>query len=59
VVPASSSQIEAKRQPSVSEDGGAISRAVVVMNARPALWDELAKKHAEAQTRVVEEPALT
>jgi hypothetical protein len=58
VVPASS-QIEAKRKPSVSEDGGAISPAVVVMNARPSLWDELAREHAEARTRVVEEPALT
>jgi hypothetical protein len=43
----------------VSDNGGAISRAVVVMNARPALWDELAREHAEARTRVVEEPAIT
>jgi hypothetical protein len=58
VVPASP-QIEAKWQPSVNEDGGAISCAVVVMNERPALWDELAREHAEARTRVVEEPAPT
>jgi hypothetical protein len=25
--------------------------AVVVMNARPALWDEVAREHAEARTR--------
>jgi hypothetical protein len=28
------------------------------MNVRPALWDELAREHAEVRTRVVEEPAL-
>jgi hypothetical protein len=28
------------------------------MNARPALWDELAREHAEVRTRVIEEPAL-
>jgi hypothetical protein len=58
VVPASA-QIEAKRQPSVSEDGVTINRAVVVMNAGPALWYELAREHAEARTCVVVEPALT
>jgi hypothetical protein len=42
----------------VSEDGGAINRAVVVMNERPALWDEAAREQAEARTRVGEEPAL-
>jgi hypothetical protein len=35
----------------VIEDGGTINRAVVVMNARPALWDEVAREHAEALTR--------
>jgi hypothetical protein len=35
----------------VSEDGSAISQAVVVVNARPALWDELAREHGEARTR--------
>jgi hypothetical protein len=35
----------------VSEDGNVISKAVVVVNARPALWDELAREHAEARTR--------
>jgi hypothetical protein len=58
VVPASP-QIEVKRQPSVSEDCGAISSAVALLNVWPALWDELAREHAEARTRVVEEPALT
>jgi hypothetical protein len=57
VVP-TTSQIEAKRQPSVSEDDGAINRSVVVVNARPALWDEVAREHAEVRTRIVEEPAL-
>jgi hypothetical protein len=42
----------------VSEDGSTISRAVVVVKARPALWDELTREHAEVRTRVVEEPAL-
>jgi hypothetical protein len=32
----------------VSEDRSAISEAVVVVNARPAWWDELAREHAEA-----------
>jgi hypothetical protein len=50
---------DAKRQPSVREDDIAVSRAVVVVNARPALWDELVREHAEVRTRVVEEPALT
>jgi hypothetical protein len=49
---------EATRQPSVSEDGSAISRAVVVVNAPPALRDELVREHAEVRTRVVLEPAL-
>jgi hypothetical protein len=31
---------------------------VVVVNARPALRDELAREHAEVRTRVVEQPAL-
>jgi hypothetical protein len=35
----------------VSEDGSTISQAVVVVNARPVLWDELAREHAEARTR--------
>jgi hypothetical protein len=35
----------------VSEDGSAISQAVVVVIARPELWDELAREHAEARTR--------
>jgi hypothetical protein len=35
----------------VSEDDSAISQAVVVVNARPALWDELAREHVEARTR--------
>jgi hypothetical protein len=43
----------------VSEDGDAINHAVVIVNARPALRDELAREHAEARTHVVEEPALT
>jgi hypothetical protein len=50
---------EAKRQPFVSENGSAISRAVVVVNARPALRDELVREDAEVRTRVVEEPGLT
>jgi hypothetical protein len=37
----------------VSEDGSAISQAVVIVNARPALWDELAREHTEARTRSV------
>jgi hypothetical protein len=37
----------------VSEDGSAIRKAVVVVNVRPALWDELAGEHAEARTRSV------
>jgi hypothetical protein len=37
----------------VSEDGSAVSQAVVVVNARLALWDELAREHAEARTRSV------
>jgi hypothetical protein len=35
----------------VSEDGGAINRAVVIANERPALWDEVASEHAEARIR--------
>jgi hypothetical protein len=31
---------------------------VVIVNARPALWDELAREHAEVRTRVVEEQAF-
>jgi hypothetical protein len=54
-----SSQIEARGQPSVREDGSAVSLAVVVVNTRPALRDELVRYHAEVRTRVVEEPALT
>jgi hypothetical protein len=42
----------------VSEDSNTISHAVVVENARPMLWDELTKEHAEVRTCVVEEPAL-
>jgi hypothetical protein len=42
----------------VSGDGSADSRAEFVVNARPELWDELAREHAEMRTRVVEEPAL-
>jgi hypothetical protein len=42
----------------VSEDGSAVSRAVVVVNARPVLRDELAREHAEVRTRVVYEPAF-
>jgi hypothetical protein len=37
----------------VREDGSVISQAVVVVNARPALWDELAREHAETRTRSV------
>jgi hypothetical protein len=37
----------------VSEDGSAISQAVVIVNIRPALCDELAREHAEARTRSV------
>jgi hypothetical protein len=47
VVPAQS-QVEAKRQSSVSGNGSAYSRAVAVVNARPALRD-----HAEVRTCVV------
>jgi hypothetical protein len=46
------------RGSSVGGNGSTISRAEVVMNARPALWDELTREHAEARTRVVEEPAV-
>jgi hypothetical protein len=42
----------------VSEDGSAISHAVVTVNVRPALWDELTREHAEVRTRVDEEPEL-
>jgi hypothetical protein len=35
----------------VSEDGSTISHAMVVVNALPALWGELAREHAEARTR--------
>jgi hypothetical protein len=38
--------------------GSAISRAEAVMNARPALWDELTREHAEVGAHVVEERAL-
>jgi hypothetical protein len=37
----------------MSKDGSAISQAVVVMNARPALWDVLAREHTEVRTRSV------
>jgi hypothetical protein len=47
------SQIEAKRQSSVCGVGSAVSRAVVIVNARPALWDERAREHAEVRTRDV------
>jgi hypothetical protein len=39
-------------------DGSAISRPVVIVNARPALRDELAIEHVEVQTRAILEPAL-
>jgi hypothetical protein len=57
VVPAKS-QVEAKRQSSVRNDGSVISRAEAVMNARPAMCDELKREHAEVRTCVIEEPAL-
>jgi hypothetical protein len=44
------SQVEAKRQSFVSGDGSAVSRAVVIVNARPELWDELTGEHAEVRT---------
>jgi hypothetical protein len=37
----------------VTEDGSTINHAVVVVNARSALWDELAREHAEVLTRLL------
>jgi hypothetical protein len=44
------------RQSSVSGDGRAVSRARVGSDLR--LGDELARRHVEARTRAVQEPAL-
>jgi hypothetical protein len=37
------SQVEAKRQPSLGGDGCAVGGAEIVINALPALWDQLAR----------------
>jgi hypothetical protein len=46
-------------QPSVSADGSAVSRAKVVVDTLPALWNELAGEHAEVRTRVNQESLLS
>jgi hypothetical protein len=40
-------------------DGSAVSRAKVVVDTLPALWNQLAGVHADVRARVDEEPLLS
>jgi hypothetical protein len=53
------SKVEAKGQPSVGEDGSAVSRAEVIIYSCPALRDEFTGVHTEARTRVHQESQLS
>jgi hypothetical protein len=53
------SQVEAKRQPSVGGDGCAVGSTEIVINAFPALWNQLAGEHAEVGAGVNAEVQLT